>query len=415
MRTNQSRLLTATALALCTAVSAFAQQPPDTTPPDSTPTRTPIKHVVIILGENRTFDHLLATYQPPPDQTVWNLLSEGIIQADGSPGANYTQAVQNNATTTPDNTYSQSPPISGPYETLPPPYTGSAPLQASDTSPPPFATIAAAQAADHGVYPSDLVLLTTGATGLPTGSVDTRITNVNSLPPGPYQLTNGATLTYDDYAGSPVHRFYQMWQQTDCNVSYATPLKPSGCKEDLFPWVEVTVSAGSNGTPPTGPVTNATTKEGAIAMGFYNVQAGDEPFNNLARQYTLADNYHQAVMGGTGANHIMLGSGDAYWYSDGHGNPATPPTNEIENPTPYPGTVNWYTQDGYISATEKSIPLISSSSRLSPPPPSATSWSLMASHGPISARAGTNTSPTRSILPMSIATSAIRSSIQRPS
>ncbi|MBV8459172.1 MAG: hypothetical protein JO122_21480 [Acetobacteraceae bacterium] len=60
----------------------------------------------------------------------------------------------------------------------------------------------------------------------------------------------------------------------------------------------------------------------AIAMGFYNVQTGDEPyFNNLARQYTLADNYHQAVMGGTGANHIMLGSGDAYWYSDGHGNP----------------------------------------------------------------------------------------------
>ena len=28
------------------------------------PTRTPIKHVIIIVGENRTFDHIFATYKP---------------------------------------------------------------------------------------------------------------------------------------------------------------------------------------------------------------------------------------------------------------------------------------------------------------------------------------------------------------
>jgi len=27
-------------------------------------TTTPIKHVIVIIGENRTFDHLFATYQP---------------------------------------------------------------------------------------------------------------------------------------------------------------------------------------------------------------------------------------------------------------------------------------------------------------------------------------------------------------
>ena len=27
-------------------------------------TRTPIKHVVVIVGENRTFDHVFATYKP---------------------------------------------------------------------------------------------------------------------------------------------------------------------------------------------------------------------------------------------------------------------------------------------------------------------------------------------------------------
>ena len=52
-------------------------------------------------------------------------------------------------------------------------------------------------------------------------------------------------------------------------------------------------------------------------------------------------------MGGTGANHIMFGFADAIWYSDGTGNPLTPPTNQIENPNPQPGTNNWYDQDGY--------------------------------------------------------------------
>ena len=51
-------------------------------------TQTPIQHVIVIIGENRTFDHIFATYQPVQGQTVNNLLSEGIIQADGSPGSN---------------------------------------------------------------------------------------------------------------------------------------------------------------------------------------------------------------------------------------------------------------------------------------------------------------------------------------
>ena len=53
-------------------------------------------------------------------------------------------------------------------------------------------------------------------------------------------------------------------------------------------------------------------------MGFYNVLHGDAPFlEQLADLYTQSDNFHQSVMGGTGANHVMLGSGDAIWYSDG--------------------------------------------------------------------------------------------------
>ena len=101
----------------------------------------------------------------------------------------------------------------------------------------------------------------------------------------------------------------------------ATPANPSGCRNDLFPWVEVTVGAGSNGAAqPTG-FNDQTTGEGSTAMQFFNVQAGDAPYlKSLADAYTMSDNYHQAVLGGTGANHIMMGTGDAIWFSDGAGN-----------------------------------------------------------------------------------------------
>src|SRR5580704_17428169 len=57
---------------------------------DKTKTATPIKHVIIIVGENRSFDHLYATYVPKKrDEKVLNLLSEGIVNADGTPGPNF--------------------------------------------------------------------------------------------------------------------------------------------------------------------------------------------------------------------------------------------------------------------------------------------------------------------------------------
>jgi phospholipase C len=199
---------------------------------------------------------------------------------------------------------------------------------------------------DYGILPQDFVQGTTGASGLPYQTIDTRIFNVHDLASGPYQLSPG--VTSDDYANSPVHRFYQMFQQLDCSVAYAKPANPSGCKADLFPWVEVTIGAGSNGNAQPPHFTDETTHEGAISMGFYNVQAGDSPYlTQLASQYTLLDNYHQPAKGGTGLDSIYLGSADAYPFTDGAGNLATPPSNQIENPDPQAGTNNWYTQDGY--------------------------------------------------------------------
>ena len=67
------------------------------TPAKNLPTTTPIKHVIVIIGENRTFDHVFATYQPVKGQTVKNLLSEGIVNADGTPGPNFSLASQSSA------------------------------------------------------------------------------------------------------------------------------------------------------------------------------------------------------------------------------------------------------------------------------------------------------------------------------
>ena len=310
-------------------------------------TASPIKHVIVIIGENRTFDHIFGAYRPDHGETVSNLLSKGIINADGTPGPNFARATQYQATLMSPAAYSVSPTTKAPYNILPAPLTGGAHTDASDTTGSPLATLSVAASAESGaLLPEDIPLLTTGATGLPTHSIDTRITNATNMPNGPFPLTPG--MTDDDYAASPVHRFYQAWQQSDCNVHYATQSNPSGCLNDLLPWVEVSVGAGSNGNAQPSGFNNMSTGEGSSAMGFYNVSKGDIPYLTLlAHAYSMSDNYHQGVQGGTGANHIMIGSADAFYYTDGQGHMTKPPVNEIENPNPQPGTNDYYTQDGY--------------------------------------------------------------------
>ena len=307
-------------------------------------TVTPIKHVIVIIGENRTFDHVYATYKAKHGQFVSNLLSKGIVTKNGTPGPNYSLSAQSTAVNSDE--YTLGPGGKSLYQPLTPALTGSAHPAGSDTAPPPFATLPVASFAETDLTNDLLPLLLTGGTGLPTFSIDTRIANVNNLNAGVYQITK--SLSYDSYTGDPVHRFYQMWQQYDCDSGKITKDNPTGCSHDLFPWVETTIGTGSNGNQQPANFTPFTTGEGAISMGFYNVQKGDAPYMKfLADKYTLSDNMHQSVMGGTGANHIMFGFGDAIWYSDGKGTPTAPPANQIENPNPQPGTNNYYDQDGY--------------------------------------------------------------------
>ena len=353
--------LVSTAIFQLAIGSAFAQ----TATSRDNDTATPIKHVIVIIGENRSFDHVFATYVPPKkNETVMNLLSKGIVNANGTPGANFPQAEQKAATDEAPDAFMLSPTTSSFQGSVLP-----APLNGGPTdSYVKNDNLTLATQSENGLPSDYYAYLVTGGSGL-TGAVpDARITNVNALPPGPFQLTNGSTFDYNAYSASPVHRFYQMWQQLDCSLSHASATNPSGCDEALFPWVETTEGAGGNGiTPPSNFSTEyapngVTTGEGSTSMGFYNMQNGDAPyFKFLADNYAMSDNFHQSVNGGTGANHIMFGHADAIWFSDGNGNAATPPNgvtvaagtanagvvSEIENPNPLAGTNNWYTEDGY--------------------------------------------------------------------
>jgi phospholipase C len=286
VRSRSLPLLAATAALLALATPAGAG-----TGHGDRATVTPIKHVIVIIGENRTFDHLFATYRPKAGQRVWNLLSEGIVTASGGPGPNAALARQRTASDT--TVYRLSPKKTGPYTTLPRPDT-------------------------------------TYAVGLPPFVPDTRFPA--DLPNRPYQITK--FVPWPAYTGDPIHRFYQMWQQID-----------SG-RNDLFVWTPNT-AGDDNGAIPPAPI-----HQGGLQMGFYNMQQGDAPLTRqLADRFAISDNYHQAVMGGTGANSIVTGTADAAYLQDANGDPLVPPASQIENPNPKPGTNNNFTQDGYAGGS----------------------------------------------------------------
>jgi phospholipase C len=311
---------------------------------EASKTRTPIKHVIVIIGENRTFDHVFATYKPQHGESVRNLLSEKIINEDGTPGPNVSKAAQFQATAPFKTEFflSLNSNEKAPYQTLPAPTLNFAPTA---TTFPPGTSASLLAAIEPSLRAEDVNLLTTGAaTGFSQTFVqpdpDTRVQNFDKLPNGPFPL-KGAKLPYDSYTGDTTHRLFEMWQQSDCNVKFATKQNPSGCLSDLYPFVITTY------TNVPDPANNDAIDDngGGNSMAFYNVLQGDAPvLKQLADEYSMSDNFHQSVMGGTGANHVMLGLGDAIFWSDGKGNPTTPPSH-IANPDPQTGTDNVFTVD----------------------------------------------------------------------
>ena len=249
-------------------------------------TATPIKHVIILIAENWTFDGIYATYQPKKKQSIANLLSRGVVTASGAPGSDfaYSQQFQINQPYPPTyfidamatagkTAYQQAPGT----PSFPAPNTayiptapggleqGQAPFCGSSGSACPPTVIfpvpdSLLPVLEPSLEKSDLGLLRTGASGLPMFTTDTRVPNATTLPNGSFASTS-ATRPYDSYVGDMVHRLFHMWQQSDCNVMNATADNPSGCLNDLYPFVGVARNDGS----------------GSNSMAFLNVQKGDAP------------------------------------------------------------------------------------------------------------------------------------------
>jgi len=377
-------LLAPAGLALCSIVlsapaSADADSPQASADAASSgrKTATPIKHVIVLIGENRTFDNIFGTYVPRRGQRVSNLRTKGIVREDGSPGPNAGLASQASLNTIPASYFIHQPASNkAPYTTLPPPNTSYLPAvgvtlseiaQDPGDSLAPFdpATFTLAQL--HTISPvlpqRDLRLLTTGGTGLsicnlsatqtwptfpPQGcdETDTRVANAASLPNSVFPLV-GAKLPYDSYTGDMVHRFYHMWQQSDCSAEDATAENPSGCLNDLYPYVGVARADGSGGN----------------SMGFYNVERGDAPvLKRLADEYTMSDNFHQSVMGGTFVQHMILGTGDVMWWQpfvNAAGATLTqPPASAVVDPTPKSATSIGFTRDKAWTTCDESAPWV---------------------------------------------------------
>ena len=303
------------------------------------PTETPIKHVIYIIGENRSFDNIYGTYQPKHGQKIWNLLSRGIVNADGTPGKNFSNGQQFQATSN-GGRFLLSPLAKSPYTFLPVPTISSAqPVGVGlafgivDANGKPTAAF---PQGDPSLPLEDQITLATGGTGaIPKNGADTRIPGVDRLPAGPFQQT-GPTLPYDAYEGDTIHQTFQMWQQNDCSMSHATRENPTGCLHDLYPFVATTF-----GTLPTQIAT-----DGGQDMAFFNTNSGDAPiFKALADQYTISDNFHQSIMGGSVTGALGIAFGDNAFLSDGNGNPVVP-SGSIMNPDPIAGTINTYQSNG---------------------------------------------------------------------
>ncbi len=169
------------AVSLIAATAGMAKdEPKDNDAADAIRTDSPIKHVIILIGENRGTDHTFGVYAPKGrHQTISNILSKGIVRKDGSPGRNFELAQQ--FMVEPQSSYYVGAPkraktAYGGRGQMPQPNTAGAPPAQSLTGapfPPGFPEQANQIDPNADFTANTNTILTTGATNLPPNSLDT--------------------------------------------------------------------------------------------------------------------------------------------------------------------------------------------------------------------------------------------------
>jgi phospholipase C len=244
-------------------------------------TTSPIKHVIVIVGENRSFDHVRDVSPTHKHEQVLNLLrrhhqlrrlawtqirARAAVPAHAPPngGKFFVSASQNEKQL---------------YSVLPPPDIGGVPKVS------PLAFILTIRRRSWSAARRS-VPLRHGGTGLDvTLGPDTRIPNVTALPPGPFQLTS-STLPYDAFTADTIHQFFQMYQQMDCAIDREhVSRQPDGCLHDLQSAVTTTFRRHRPAPRRTTPARRWRSSTCSTAM---------RPITKaLADEYTISDNYHQ--------------------------------------------------------------------------------------------------------------------------
>ena len=255
---------------------------------------TPIEHLIVVVGENISFDNLFAHLprrRRAPPCTI--CCRKGSSTATAAPDRISRKAAQRRAEVR--ETYQVTPRIVGTYGELPRPGT---------TYAVGLPRLCSRRALSGGV--AERAVSDHQARRLRRRRSATRCTASSRC--GSKSMAAGATSS----SGSPKPR---------ARARGTAPIRSRAPIRARSPW-------GSTIWPP--------------ATRAY--------FRELADNYALSDNHHQPVMGGTGANFQALATGHAiaYWKD---GALAEPPPKQIENPDPRPGTNNWYTQSGYSSGS----------------------------------------------------------------
>ncbi len=162
-------------------------------------TTTPIKHVIVIIGENRSFDHVFATYQPKRGQTVWNLLSEGIVNADGTPGPNFRYAEQHDSADMVPDTFLLSPAkVPFPNSVLPAPLVGG-PTDSYVKGD----SLTLAQQSENGLPASYYQDLVSGGSGLTSATPDTRNQERQHIAARPFSIDEWLDFCLQLLLGKP--------------------------------------------------------------------------------------------------------------------------------------------------------------------------------------------------------------------
>jgi phospholipase C len=218
---SQKTFESITCSVISTAVTALviAAMPCEPAAADDVKTTTPIKHLIVLIGENHTFDNIYGTYKPRSGHSIANLLSRRIVHEDGTPGPNFYRSMQFqmnqpypslyfiDALKTQGKTIYQQAPLT---PSFPPPNTAYVPTAPGglDQGQGPFGPSvpdSLLPRIEPNIEAEDLGLLRTGASGLPMFSTDTRVANATDLPNGLFQVS-GPAIPYDSYTGDSAPR-----------------------------------------------------------------------------------------------------------------------------------------------------------------------------------------------------------------